>query len=355
MENKIKIVLLALLLSSASLLSQTFGGGLGTYSNPYEIHTKAHWDELAYYVNNRFDVFSAKYFKLMGPIGSPIDPITQMVGTDNKDSCFAGHFDGDNHTITVDISSSNAYVGLFTQLGGYSFGIYNLIVTGQIQATNSRYAGGIVGNVYEDGILHDCHNYAEINVNSNHCMVGGIVGFTAANTYDCTSNGRIQVVGDYCYIGGIVGRLSGHNMVECHNYAEIKGNNSVVGGVIGWADINISFNAHIDVCSNYADIELDLYNSSIGGIVGISSGGANLFISDCFNIGTIMGYDNIGGIVGIGSASIEYCINNGDIIGDDCIGGILGNANSEVPFISGCINNGILIGNGSVGGMVGCY
>ena len=434
--NKFKIISLALILSSASLLSQTFGGGSGTYYDPYLISNKAHWDELVYWVNVEGESFKADNFKLTDNIGSRVDPVTETVGTDNQYEWFAGHLDGGNYTITVNISSSNMYVGLFAQLGEGS-SIVNLNVIGQIQPTNSIYVGAIVGYDWGSNI-DNCHNFAEINGIATH--TGGVVGFTAGNIHNCSNNAQIQIFGTYCYIGGLVGIISntihncinngqisgtgdcvyaggvagqasnmnecinngsiqitgdycciggivvetytihnctnnakiqmsgdycyiggvaryGTNIYNCNNFAEIKAtSNSNVGGIVTFAACTVSY------CINRGSIEVDLSNNlllpifSIGGIVSIAYPGIpDLFIEDCFNYGDIIGNDNIGGMLGLGTASITDCFNYGDIIGNDCIGGIVG-ARSSVGgvSISGCFNNGMLIGNSNVSGMIGC-
>ena len=380
MLNKFKITLLALILSSASLLSQTFGGGSGTLLDPYLISNKAHWDEFAMLVNSGNILFLDKAFKLTSNIGDRANPVTGMVGTDNRAECFAGSIDGDNYTITVNISSSNIYVGLLTQLyGGF---ITNLKVAGQIQATNpNSYVGGIVGNVYEHHGIFNCHNFAEIK--GNAYATGGIVGWTKGAVHFCTNNGDIQITND-CYIGGIVGRMNAPDLSDCDNFAKIKGSaNSYVGGIIGYAEF--IYNMVVHSCNNFANLELDFANlstSSIGGVIGVAGAPDRHFlIFNSTNYGTIQGNNNVGGIVGIGSALIEGCINNGiiegidnvggiagtfyndsvnycynnaTIVGNDCVGGIVGSTNNLGATIYSCFNNGTLIGNSNVSGMIGC-
>ena len=158
-----------------------------TADKPYEISTAAQLAGLAQLVNSGIN-FSKKFIKLTADIklneqdvptsGKPWTPI----GSSNK-TPFQGTFDGDGHTVSgVYINATTQFQGLF----GFSKGIVkNLIVTGNITATNAGNIGGVVG-INNNGNVINCGFYGGINKTPNKKNCGGVVGGgKAANVKNC--------------------------------------------------------------------------------------------------------------------------------------------------------------------------
>ena len=252
-----------------------------------------------------------------------------------------GAFVGANYgQITNCINNCTIYgVGLTGGIAGRSYNlIENCINKGNIMATGQQ-TGGIVGNCdfgYSIKVIN-CKNYGDVN--STGDGIGGIVGgawrdyedmgLDAIIISNCSNYGNLNNNGnDVNYVGGICGYNRAYVM-ECYNYAIIKGKN-YVGGIIG---------------QNY-------YKNSIIPI-----------ISDCKNYGMIYGTGlAVGGICGINSSgNIIKCSNNGEIIlnGDYGIGGICGifNAYKNIGkcVIGKCYNNGMIRLESGIqaGGIVG--
>lgn len=151
---------------------------------------------------------------------------------------FTGTFDGDGHTVTLNIESAVINTGLFSQLGGGA-NVKNLITAGSITLTaNKANCGAIVGNanVYEGPItIENCLNTADIN---GYKAVGGIVGTCASTNAaltiaNCANTGAIT--GTNVQVGGIAGNIEGeHKVINCYNTGAISGFNNY-GGILGRA------------------------------------------------------------------------------------------------------------------------
>ena len=88
--------------------------------------------------------------------------------------------------------------------------------------------------------------------------------------------------------------------------------------------------------------------NNVGGIVGYSSG----TIEDCYNTGSVSGGNNVGGIAGT-AYSAKDCHNEGTVSGSDCVGGILGRGADLNGVVNRCYNTGDISGEGGVGGIAG--
>lgn len=200
---------------------------------------------------------------------------------------FTGTFDGNGHTVTLDITASTANVGLFSKLAGGAV-VKNVITAGSVTAdhTNKKsYVGGIAGyaNAYENPILiENCKNTAAI---SGYKAVGGILG-QGTNT-------------------------NGITIYSCANTGTIAGANTQIGGIAG----SITATATIESCYNTGDVN---GFSNVAGIVGSGSSGTSLQVKNCYTtgqIGIIEGSSNLSyGLVGGGknkcSVANSYALEN---------------------------------------------
>lgn len=200
---------------------------------------------------------------------------------------FTGTFDGNGHTVTLDITASTANVGLFSKLAGGAV-VKNVITAGSVTVdhTNKKsYVGGIAGyaNAYENPILiENCKNTAAI---SGYKAVGGILG-QGTNT-------------------------NGITIYSCANTGTIAGANTQIGGIAG----SITATATIESCYNTGDV--NGFNN-VAGIVGSGSSGTSLQVKNCYTtgqIGIIEGSSNLSyGLVGGGknkcSVANSYALEN---------------------------------------------
>ena len=319
-----------------------FAGGKGTEEDPYRIATAAQLALLAYYLyevpdstklqNEDYSRFNKKFYVLTADIdlaGHEWVSISNRSGT-SPDMRFAGHFDGQGHTIknltvtektcewstgTPGITTGHQQIGLFGYLGGAAV-VENFTITGSITIPNhenkSSNVGLVVAEVSGFSTINNVQAYGIIDVVSakTELPVGGIVGkANNAIIENCTMNGSITVTGAASgiipYAGGIAGSmLGGLKEINCINNADINlyanTSNSVAGGMvanagkIGTAPDYDQYGGHFINCVNNGNITVNgtPNNQRIGGIIGnLGRGGGNHMVDvnviGCVNTGTI--------------------------------------------------------------------
>ena len=98
------------------------------------------------------------------------------------------------------------------------------------------------------------------------------------------------------------------------------------------------------------------YSFYIGGLVGCNYYGS---ISNCYSTGTVSGYGNVGGLVGINAGTISNCYSTGSVSGSSTVGGLVGENDyygDGSGIISNCYSTGAVSGSSNsqgVGGLVG--
>ena len=279
----------------------------GTESNPYFIRSPEDLAWFAYQVNNQGQ--TGLCGKLMADIslfgglytgGNAYDSNDNAIlsrallwipiGSDSDGKRYEGTFDGNGHMVSMMRVSGNEKLGLFGTVGN-STGTARTVIKNLEIATNliqlqsaGKYAGGIAGYVNgPDVTISLCKN----------------TGSLALNPAD-TGN----------YFGGIlggIGNVEGTVLDGCGNSA---------GGIIAGGS-----------CDN------------VGGVLGgFESGTANAEIRNSYNLGTVAGQSNVGGITGntAGTAQkIKNSYNAGTVSGNSSIGGIIGS--SVADSIANCI------------------
>ena len=283
--RKISTWILSLLLFPMTMYGQTWSGE-GTASSPYQISSAADLQALADEVKNGTD-FSGEYFAVQQDISG----ISSVIGS--VETPFKGIFDGNNHTLTVNISASG-YIGLFGYIQDATIKRVKLagIVNGDSDADGGH--GGLVG-YSKNGIVENCHNSATLNC--AYKRNGGIVGYNEYGTIRyCTNSGSVLgTVESGDRTGGICGYNEGGTIMNCSNSGKVFGDDGI-GGIVG----QNSNGGSVRSCSNSGSVSGDLY---IGGIVGE-------FYSEPFRASTTSG--------------IFYGYNEGEIIGSDEVAGIVG-------------------------------
>ena len=157
--------------------------GEGTEASPYLIASTTDWDNLSAAVNGG-ETYSGKYFKMTANVGT----VSTTVGTGA--SAFNGTFDGNGHTLNVNISNSNedTRTAPFAWAGGSAV-IKNLHVTGSL--TNTARTSGIVGSCYATTQISSCRVSATIS-GGNHTSGISISGGQITN---CLFDGKINGTG----------------------------------------------------------------------------------------------------------------------------------------------------------------
>ena len=144
---------------------------------------------------------------------------------------FTGTFDGNGHTVTLNITASTAYVGLFSKLAGGAV-VKNVKVDGTVSGTEG--VAGIAAQA-NGATISGCINCAEISATQRH--VGGIVGKMGGGTVEnCYNTGAISSSRTRpINMGGIAGYVDGGASVEnCYNTGSITGSGDNTAAVVGW-------------------------------------------------------------------------------------------------------------------------
>ena len=329
MKNKLLHLFLALaVFLPTSLLAQSVSvwdgtseiwtQGNGTESSPYLIQNAQQLAYIAEMVNSGVTHYANTYFKLTTNVQIDSTLVWEPIGLNNT-YYFSGHFDGDNHTITIYLQTTNLqYVGVFGKAQNGSFS--NLTSAGFVKrlAAGENYVGGICGYATGATSFTNCRNTGLIyarTTNNNQLSVGGICGYASGTTAftDCQNMGDVYsgIVDNYAkYAGGIVGRFeSTKSISNCYNSGNVISKEA--GGIVGY----IYHYGNISKCYNTGNISDNVYNSVGGGIVGYAKiSNYQLQVDNCYNTGNAKD----GGIVGevtydnnIGLTRIVNCYNVG--------------------------------------------
>ena len=187
--------------------------GSGTADDPYQIGSDIDWETFANWINNENTTYRNKYYKLTADIN-----VTTTVGT-SEDNSFRGTFDGDGHTMTLDLTSEGDYWAPF-RYGYNGVTLKRIHVAGTIN-TNHRYAAGLVGYQKYDLNIINCWNSVTINssTNNNYTYHGGFIGYVygTTNLTNCRFDGKL-LGPDSKACGGFVGyQSSGYtiNVTNC--------------------------------------------------------------------------------------------------------------------------------------------
>lgn len=170
--------------------------GKGTANNPYIIGSTSNWNTFTVMIKDAQG--QNKYYQLGGNIAT----VTTMAGTSSLP--FIGTFDGNGHTITVNINSSESYTAPFHYINGAT--IKNLTIQGTV--TSSAYhASGLAGSCGGTNTINNCTVLANINATG---YGGGVVGHGGTSTLNfLNSNYGGTISGFTNYAGGVLGWCDG--------------------------------------------------------------------------------------------------------------------------------------------------
>ena len=178
------------------------------------ISTKAQWDTFAANVGN----YDGKYVQLSANIGTANAPITTMTTTDTS---FKGIFDGNGHTLTVNLTNSGGNVAPFYYLDGGT--IMNLTVSGGVTTAGSFNAGLVARTHGGINYIQNCIIHTNVAVGD---YGGGVVGHadnaSSLTISDCIYDGTITHTGSYA--GGFIGWYNNTNTLDLiMNHCLFKG------------------------------------------------------------------------------------------------------------------------------------
>lgn len=151
-----------------------------------------------------------------------------IIVTEPYASDFSGTFDGDGHTVTLDITASTANVGLFSKLAGGAV-VKNVITAGSISGKVNN-VGGIAGTADGNVTIENCKNTASIKGGKG---AGGILGYSEPGSgfvtiSSCANMGSVS--GTRKQVGGIAGNVVGTHIIRnCYNQGDISDGAGILG------------------------------------------------------------------------------------------------------------------------------
>ena len=275
---------------------------------------------------NSGNTYEGKYVYLANDITLDINEEWEPIGLylnentspdDETNIPFSGIFDGKGHEVDgIYINTPNKVQGLFGLINNGK--ILNLGIGENCNINGGNATAGVLGYAYNNSVINNCSNKANIN----GLYVGGVVGcaYVSTKIMDCYNEGNIQ--GTNSFAGGVAGYVAQDSSIkESYNLGEVNGIDHV-GGVVG----NLILNSIMESCHNNGNIN---GGYMAGGIVGFSGEKSNL--TQNYNTGNVNGEYYVGGVSGVSYAIVEQCYNTGYIeasgqneSGNSNVGGIIG-------------------------------
>ena len=336
------------------VLTVTEFTGDGTEDSPYLIKTLDDLlllaDKVNYDTNYDYSsgsstwarVFLGKYFSMENDIDMESYRFTPIGNEFSQ--CFAGTFNGNNHTITG--LNINNGTGDYAALFGFcdtTCVIKNLKVDSPVVSSSGYFVAAIAG--WHDGTIDNCHVTGATITASEYYGSGGVVavGTTVTN---CTVTSS-TVVGTGGYVGGVAGyvwsEISDCSATDMDITAGSYSYNYPAGGVTSYLDnataTRCYFSGYLDGSSSGAH--------AIGGVVGRCYNGT---VSQCYNTGVVKGIStstSIGGVVGNLYGTVENCYNTGYVgtgSSVETVGGLVGKISTSGSVVRNSYSAGQLIG-----------
>jgi hypothetical protein len=217
-------------------------------------------------------------------------------------SPFTGTLDGQGHSITMAISGSADYSGLFAVIGGTGT-VKDLKLSGNV--TGGSYAGAVAGK--NCGTITGCTSSATVS-GSHH--VGGISGWNTGSIAYCSTSGDVvssDSIGNG-YSGGLVGRMDSGSLFRCYSTSNVTAISQACGGLVGYI-----YPGTIDQCFATGSITITGIGSigyaGAGGLVG--SIGFSVLVTNSYARGSVTGDSFVGGFTGLNCASVSNCYATG--------------------------------------------
>ena len=317
MKNKLIFILLVVSLCIVFCMSVNAMSGSGTESDPYIVTSV---DDFMAINNNK-----TACYKLNTDLVLP----TSTGAYITSKSAFSGVFNGDGHSITVDIqgaanTKSDTFEALFAIVTGE---IKNLTVKGSV--TGSNKVAGIVGKLEKGGKINNCINYATVYGRKNVAGIAGVI-------FDQPVNGVAP----------------GTKITGCANLGTISGhavNNGLdIGGIVGCVWYSYDNGIYIENCYNEGTISVadGKGGDNVGGIVGYFYKGQ---VKNCFNAGTVKASDkntqgSIFGKTDGGTNTIDGYIS---LTSDPLVGTVYGKLVTTRPYMLESDGVAIYLGEGS--------
>jgi len=242
MLNKTYLLVVISCLLVAHLYS--FAGGDGSASDPWQIATPTHLNEMRNYLGT---THIDEHFILINDIDLNVPPYNVDPGWEPMgiaSNQFAGNFNGNSYRIeNLYINRpDNWYIGLFGYVHSDAH-ITNLIITG-VDVTGYSMVGGLAG--FQKGTISNSTISGTISADSR---VGGLTGRNEGTIDNCSTSGYVTATtGNNA--GGLVGRNYAGSISYSFSTSQVTGyGNNSFGGLVGWNESTI-YHCHAEGAVN---------------------------------------------------------------------------------------------------------
>lgn len=192
--------------------------GSGTAADPYLIGSDADWETFVSYINDKGGQYRYSYYKLTADI-----KVTSMVGKNDDTNAFKGIFDGNGHTMTLNLTTdgSSNFFAPFRYVGGSTF--KRLHIAGKI-TSNSYYVASLVGHHRWSTLnIYNCWSSVDIvcTKKTDNSFNAGFVGYSYdsnININNCRFDGSLQGAetgGWSGFVGQRISNSSSMNISKC--------------------------------------------------------------------------------------------------------------------------------------------
>ena len=192
--------------------------GSGTAADPYLIGSDADWETFVSYINDKGGQYRYSYYKLTADI-----KVTSMVGKNDDDNAFKGVFDGNGHTMTLNLTTDGGsnFFAPFRYVGGSTF--KRLHIAGKI-TSNSYYVASLVGHHRWSTLnIYNCWSSVDIvcTKKTDNSFNAGFVGYSYdsnININNCRFDGSLQGAetgGWSGFVGQRISNSSSTNISNC--------------------------------------------------------------------------------------------------------------------------------------------
>lgn len=192
--------------------------GSGTDDDPYLIGSDADWETFVSYINDKGGDYRYKNYKLTADIH-----VTSMVGKNDDTNAFKGIFDGNGHTMTLNLTTdgNSNFFAPFRYVGGSTF--KRLHIAGKI-TSNSYYVASLVGH-HRWGTLNIYNCWSSVDIvctkKNDNSFNAGFVGYSYdsnININNCRFDGSLQGAetgGWSGFVGQRISNSSSTNISNC--------------------------------------------------------------------------------------------------------------------------------------------
>ena len=303
----------------------------------YLIKTLDDLQSLQTQVNDKGFNYKGKWFRLANDIDMTQFGNWTPIGI--VGNAFAGNLDGNHYTIrNLKVNVASGYAGMF---GYASYTTFQNLTLDSPVVTGNSYCGSLIGYDNDGATLINI-TANNVAVNSGNASAGGLVG----------RSGNISAKNCWVEGGSVTGRKiaagictdsddNSPTVVNCHNSANINTTatsaarkSGIAAGI--WACDTSGARGEFTGCTNSGTVSGRNYAAGIatagraitscinsGAVTstnGLAAGMSNnsAYAEKCGNTGTIKGYANVSGSMGVAginnSTGASFCYNTGKII-----------------------------------------